>query len=146
MARDHAELEEALPAAGGRPGGLPVEAWVKAGLVLAVIAAVHVAAWLLLTTGARNSVASLEGRFGREALLEATDPGRQPQAGPRMAAWMRAEERWEARQTWEQRGHLTLVLGLGLLVSFALQAGFLILIALRAASRAPRLSRPRPRQ
>lgn len=145
MARDGAEAE-AFPAEGAGPGGLPVESWMKAGMVLAVIAAVHVAAWLLLTAGARKSVASIEGRFGREALLEATDPGRQPQAGPRMAAWMRAEERWEARQTWEQRGRLTSMLGVGLLVSFALQAGFLILIALRAASGSSKPSRRRLRQ
>jgi hypothetical protein len=104
----------------------------KAGLVLAALAVLHFAAWLLLGAGARREIHRLEAAHGRSALAAADDPGIQPRAGPRVAEWMRAQERWEARRTWERDRGVVATVGYALAASFLLQAAVLTGLLLRA--------------
>lgn len=111
---------------------------VKVGLVLLVIALLHVGAWLLLTAGARRDVRSLEARYGRHELVVALAPGPQPVDAAKLRAWSRKQERWEARDRWMERRDLVSILRNALLASFVIQAGFILMMSYKVLSRPPR--------
>lgn len=110
----------------------------KVGLVLLVIALLHLGAWLLLTAGARKEVRSLEARYGRQELVVALQPGVQPVDDTKLRSWSKKQERWEARETWLERRDLVSILQNTLLASFVLQAGFILMMSWKALGRAPR--------
>jgi hypothetical protein len=110
----------------------------KIGLVLIVIAAAHVGAYMLLTAGARKDVRNLEAEFGRHELVVAIDPGMQPIDASKFRDWSKRQARWEARETWLTRGEVVSAMGYALMASFVLQAGFILLISFKTLSRAAR--------
>lgn len=108
--------------------------WRGALLVIGALAALHVGAGLLLTRGARNVVAGVEAAWSADELAAARDPGAPPAtSGAAYATWKRAQGLWEdSRRHDERSGHVQ-ALTLAALGSFAVQAGAVVLLALRAS-------------
>ena len=87
-----------------------------------MIAAAHLALYLLLTASARREMHEIESRYPPAVLAEARPPGERPDGVEAQARWTRARAQWEASESWQ--GHHRLEEGMrwALLASFLVQA------------------------
>jgi Flp pilus assembly protein TadB len=105
-------------------------------LVLAAMGLLHLGVGLVLTRSARAQTASIEQAWTAEELAGAQAPGYRPDtSGPEHAAWSRSQRLWDDAQRRDERRAQTRALTLGLGVSFALQAGFVLWLVWRVSSK-----------
>jgi|GEM_PF-4069973 len=121
------------PCADPQPAHAPRSPWPLAALVLAAMGLLHLGVGLVLTRAARGDVSSIEDSWTFTELSGAEAPGTRPEGtGADFASWTRAHRLWDdARRLAERRAQVS-ALTLALWASFAVQAGFVVWLGLRA--------------
>jgi hypothetical protein len=112
----------------------PRSPWPLGLLVVGAMGLLHLGVGLVLTRSARGDVASVEQAWSPLELAEAQAPDARPEGtGAEFAAWTRAQRLWDDAQRRTERRAQVRALTLALGASFALQAGFVGWLALRAS-------------
>ena len=113
--------------------------WTPALLVVGALALAHLGLGLLLTRSARAAIHEVEAAWTPEELAAAKPPGAQPEtSGPEWAAWQRAQRLWADAEVRKDRNAQVGAFTWPLAASFALQAGFVLFLAVRASTRSAR--------
>ena len=133
--------EDASPRGSGERGaqGAVRSPWLPASLVVGALALAHLGLGLLLTRSARAAIREVEAAWTAEELAAAKPPGAQPEtSGDEWVRWQRAERLWTDAEVRADRRAQVGAFTWPLAASFALQAGFVLWIALRASGRSAR--------
>ncbi len=117
----------------------PRSPWPLALLVAAAMGLLHMGVGLVLTRSSRGDLVSIEQTWTPAELAGAEAPGGQPEGtGIEIAAWTRAQRLWNDAERHAERRAQVRALQIALWASFALQAGFVGWLALRAGQRRAR--------
>jgi hypothetical protein len=132
---------DASPRESGGTGarGSASSPWLPALLVVGALALAHVGLGLLLTRSARGAIHEVEAAWTAEELAAAKAPGAQPETrGEEWSRWQREQRLWTDAEVRADRKAQVGAFTWPLAVSFALQAGFVLWLAVRASTRSAR--------
>ena len=133
--------EDASPRGSGSRGarGAAGSPWLPALLVVGALALAHLGLGLLLTRSARGAIREVEAAWTAEELAAAKPPGAQPEtSGEEWVRWQRAQRLWTDAEVRTDRRAQVGAFTWPLAASFALQAGFVMWLAVRASTRSAR--------